>query len=166
MSRELLKLLFNPMSDAIEEGNFKRVIELLDNHPGAIDLDTPIGSWLHIAAARGQLLIVKELVKRGMNLNARGGSLDGNPLHSAASHGHLEVVKYLLDAGSEMDVSVSEKNALFAAILNDDARIAELLIERGLDPHHDYGDGWNAINFAKLQGAAKCLKLLENANVN
>src|SRR4051812_30616412 len=70
--------LFRPMSDAIEEGNLQRVIELLDEHPEALDLDTALGSWLHIAAEHDQLAIVKELIKRGIDLNARGGILEGN----------------------------------------------------------------------------------------
>lgn len=153
--------LFRPIKDAINEGNLKRFIEILDDHPEALEMDTPFGSWLHVAAGDGQLPIVKELVKRRMDVNARGGALEGNAMHAAVSEGHIEVVKYLLDAGSEMDVSASERNPLFAAILEDNAELAQLLIDRGLDPSHDYGDGWNAINFAKLQNATKCLKLLE-----
>jgi len=155
--------LTKPIYDAIKEGNLNRVIELLDDHSEALEMDTPFGSWLHVAAERDQLPIVKELIKRGLDVNTRGGILEGNALHAAVSEGHFEMVKYLLDAGSEMDVSVSERNPLFAAILNDDAEIAQLLIDRGLDPHTDYGDDWNAINFAKRHGAAKCLKLLEKA---
>jgi uncharacterized protein len=151
------------IEEAIEEGQLKQVIKLLDDNPEAISIDTPFGSWLHAASRAGHLPIVKELVRRGMDVNARGGILEGNALHAAVSDGHLEVTKYLLDVGSEMDVSVSERNPLFAAILDDNAEIAQLLIERGLDPHTDYGDDWNAINFAKRHGAAKCLKLLEKA---
>jgi ankyrin repeat protein len=149
------------MSDAIEEGNLRRVIELLDEHPEALDLDTALGSWLHIAAEHDQLAIVKELIKRGIDLNARGGILEGNALQAAVDEGHIEMVKYLLDAGSEMDLSASERNPLFAAIHDDNVEMAQLLIDHGLDPHHDYGDGWNATLFANVQGAEKCLKLLE-----
>jgi uncharacterized protein len=158
MSIKLLK----PIHDAIKEGNLLQVKKLLDDHSGAIDLDTPFSSWLHVAAGKGQLAIVQELVKRGMDVNARGGILGGNALHAVADGHHVEVVKYLLDVGSEMDVSDSQRNPLFAAILDDNVDIAQLLINRGLDPMTDYGDDWNAIAFAKERGAEKCLKLLEN----
>jgi hypothetical protein len=72
------------------------------------------------------------------------------------------MVKYLLEAGSDMELTVSEKDPLFAAILRDHDDIAQLLIDHGLDPHHDYGDDWNATFFAYVQGAKKCLKLLES----
>jgi uncharacterized protein len=160
-STKMSNTLFRPIMDAIREGNLQRVIELLDDHPEALNMDTVFGSWLHAAAGRGQLPIVKELVKRGLDLNARGGTLEGNALHAAVNYGHLEVVKYLLDAGSEMDVSVSERNPLFAAIHDDNTELAQVLIDHGLDPHYDYGDGWNAITFAGMQGSQKCLKLLQ-----
>jgi uncharacterized protein len=155
--------LFRPMSDAIKAGNLQRVTELLEEHPEAIDLDTPMGSWLHIAASAGQLAVVKELVERGIDVNARGGTFKTNALYFAVNYGHLDVVKYLLEAGSETDMSVSEKNPLFAAIhKNDNTEIAQALIDHGLDPHHDYGDDWNAISFAKQNGAQKILKLLQS----
>jgi uncharacterized protein len=163
MSREVLKQLFMPMTLAIRAGNVEEVIQLLDAHPGAIHYDTPMGSWLHMAASDGQLPIVKELVKRGIDVNARGGTFKTNALYFAVNYGHLDVVKYLLEAGSETDMSVSEKNPLFAAIhKNDNTEIAQALIDHGLDPHHDYGDDWNAISFAKQNGAQKILKLLQS----
>jgi ankyrin repeat protein len=158
--------LIKPIIEAITEGNLKQVVQFLDDHPEAIHIETPFGSWLHVAANRGQLSIVKELVQRGMDVNARGGILGGNPLHAAANGAHYEVVKYLLGVGSEMDVSNSQWNPLFAAVLRDNAEVAQLLIDHGIDTMADYGDGWNAIAFAKEQRAKKCLKLLEKAESN
>jgi ankyrin repeat protein len=161
MSRELLKQLFNPMSRAIKAGNLEEIIRILDEHPEALHFDTPMGPWLHMAASAGEVPILKELVRRGVDVNARGGTFKSNALHMAANEGRLDAVKYLLEAGSEMELSVSEKDPLFAAILRDHDDIAQVLIDHGLDPHHDYGDGWNATFFANLRGAKKCLELLE-----
>src|SRR5687768_8762043 len=130
--------LIKPIHDAIKDGNLNRVVELLDGNPGAIDIDTPFGSWLHIAARKGQLPIVKELLKRGMNMNARGGTLGGSAMHAAVSDGQFNVVKYLLGVGTKIDVSDSLGNPLFAAILDDNVEIAQLLIDHGIDINIKY----------------------------
>jgi ankyrin repeat protein len=157
--------LAKPIYDAIGGGDLERVIQLLDDHPGAIHMDTPWGSWLHVAAGEGQLPIVKELLERGMEVNARGGVFGGNAMHVAVDDGQTEVVKYLLDHGAEMDVSASRYNPLFAAILDDNVEIAKLLIDRGIDVTVKYNSDtmkdMDAIAFAEKHGAEKCLKLLK-----
>src|SRR5688572_15155042 len=121
MNVELLKSI----RSAIRNGDLKRVTDLIDANPEAIDMDTAFGSWLHVAASFGQLPIVEELVNQGMDVNARGGTANGNALHRSATNGHIDVVKFLLDSGAEMDVSEPERNALFGTIINGHLDIAK-----------------------------------------
>ena len=56
----------------------------------------------HIAAAKGSLGVVEELMKHDLNvvLNSRNKVTDSTPLHIATEGGHFDVVKKLLDAGA------------------------------------------------------------------
>ena len=55
---------FRKVSDAIGEGDVELLSSLLSDWPEWLRLKTPFGSWLHLAAMRGQLGIVRELVER------------------------------------------------------------------------------------------------------
>jgi ankyrin repeat protein len=125
-----------------------------------------LGRGCNVAASFGQLEIVRELVKRGMDVNARGDIAGGNALHSAAADSHYEVVKYLLDAGAEMDVSEPERNPLFVAIIENDIETGRLLIERGIDTKVSYSgdlmDNMDALAFAKERGAQEFVDLLKS----
>lgn len=158
--------LINSIEDAIEDGKMALCLELIDANPEIRDADTEFGSWLHIAAAHGQLDIVKELALRKMDVNARGGIAGGNALHSAVGNNHIEVVKYLLDAGAKMDVTEPERNPLFGAILEENVDMGMLLIERGIDWKVKYTGtsmkDMDALAFAKERGAEEFVKYLES----
>ena len=148
--------------DAVEEGRKEDLIALLETHPEAIDSNRSFGTLLHVAASEGRLEIAKELVKRGVGLEVRGGTFEGSALNSAATNGHIDVVKYLLEEGAEMDVSDSETNPLWGAILRDNWKIVQLLIDHGADYAIKYGDDqMDAEAFAKEQGAGHSWKLLK-----
>ncbi|XP_039593324.1 transient receptor potential cation channel, subfamily N, member 1 isoform X2 [Polypterus senegalus] len=63
----------------------------------------------HIAASKGSVAVIKELLKFNKNgvTSARNKTNDSSPLHLAAAGGHTDVVKVLLEAGA----SASEENA-------------------------------------------------------
>lgn len=129
-------------------------------------MSTVFGSLLHIAAFHGQLPIVQELIKRGIDVNTCGGVTGGNALNDAASQGHYEVVRYLLDSGSKMDVSEPERNPLFSAIYGGHDAVGELLVDRGIDTKIRYSGesmrNMDALAFAKERGATKFVEYLES----
>ncbi len=47
---------------AIKSGNLEKVVELIDGNVEVLNMITPFGTWLHVAASRGQLDIVKKLI--------------------------------------------------------------------------------------------------------
>ena len=141
---------------AIKQGNLEEVTQLINSNPGLRDVMTPFGTWLHVAASAGQLDVVKQLVRAGMDINRQGGIAGGNALTEAAEEGHLEVVEYLLDEGSSMLLAESEWNPLFAAIQAGNAAIVRLLLERGIDATVAYSGptvkDFDAYAFAMEQG--------------
>ena len=57
---------------------------------------------LHGACKKGHLPIVKYLISKGANINAKAKNhMEYTPLHFAASHQHPEIVKYLVSIGAD-----------------------------------------------------------------
>ena len=149
---------------AIKQGDKQRVACLIGDSKDILNMMTTFGTWLHVAAAHGQLEIVKYLVDIGADVNARGGTFNGNALNEAASDGYVEVVEYLLHRGAEMDVSEPERNPLFGAVHCGHIDIVRLLIENGLDPHvkytGEYMTDMDALAFAHENGHAEIVEFL------
>ncbi|WP_371399244.1 ankyrin repeat domain-containing protein [Bacillus pseudomycoides] len=70
---------------AIKSDNLEKVVELIDYNVEVLNMITPFGTWLHVAASRGKLDIVKKLIELGLNINTLGGSYEGGALNVAAS---------------------------------------------------------------------------------
>jgi len=119
--------------NAIKVGNVEKVRQLIDTDKEILNLMTPFGTWLHVAASHGNLEIVKYLIDSGLDVNIKGGTFKASAINRAASEGHQEIVKYLIDCGAELDVSEPDRNPLFAAIYGGHKEIAQLLIDHGID---------------------------------
>mgnify|MGYP006305431491 CR=1 FL=1 len=149
---------------AIKQGDTQKFIEITDSDKELLYMMTPFGNWLHVAASHGKLQIVKHLVKKGFDINKRGGPFDGGAINCAASNGHIDIVKYLLSCGAEMDVSEPVRNPLFGTITNGRIEIAKLLIENGIDTSVKYtGENMknmDALAFAIEQGQKEIADLL------
>jgi len=90
--------------DAARQGDLSRLMTLLDEHPDKLRAREQPYEWslLHAAADKGQLSIVDELLKRGLDANTRERGDNTYPMHWAAAHGHLDVVRRLADAGGDV----------------------------------------------------------------
>ena len=120
-----------PLEAAVFKGDLSTLRILLragaDPNP-PVWYETPV---LVIAAAKGQVEIVRELIAAGANVD-RG--FDELPLHTAAQKGHLEVVHLLLDAGANVEGYEEDYwTALMSASLAGHLDIVRLLVERGAD---------------------------------
>ena len=65
---------------------------------------------LHLAATRGRLNLVKMLLKRGAEVQARGRR-GCTPLFSAVEGGNPDVVRLLLDHGADAHIRDKTKTA-------------------------------------------------------
>jgi len=160
------KQVVKEIRSSIKNGNVEEAAELIGSNIELLNMMTPFGTWLHIAASRGKLDVVKKLVELGSNINTLGGVYGGGPLNEAASEGHIDIVRYLLLYGANMDTNEPERNPLFGAISNGHVNIARLLIESGIDTNVKYsGESMkdiDALTFAREQGQLEIVKLLEN----
>ncbi len=147
---------------AIANSEIKLVKSILQNTPSLLDVETPIGSWLHVAARGGNLEIVKYLIELGLDINNSSmDKMSGNmPIKDAAAKGHIEIAKYLLENGAKLDISEPEKNPLYSAIRIGRLDIAKLLVENGIDATVDYGTK-NAISFAEEYGRVEMVEYLK-----
>ncbi|SNZ14022.1 Ankyrin repeat [Terribacillus aidingensis] len=127
------KIINKAIRNAIKLGDIDEVKQLIGDDNENLNTMTSFGTWLHIAAKKGQLEIVKYLVSKGIDINAKGGTFDASALNLAAGAGHLEIVKYLIENGAELDVSLAKRNPLFGAINGGHKETAEYLIEKGID---------------------------------
>ena len=64
----------------------------------------------HIAASKGSVAVIKELMRSNKSViaTARTKTTDSTTLHLAAAGGHAVVIKYLLEAGA----SATDENAV------------------------------------------------------
>ena len=78
--------------DAATSGDVSRLVALLDAHPVKLNAKNKPYSWtlLHVAAHNGHLSVVDELLRRGLDVNAREKGDNTYAMHWAAAAGHLD----------------------------------------------------------------------------
>jgi len=116
-----------------------------------------LSALLTMAAWRGELDEISELISQGANINA------GVPpaLHCAVNEGHKEVVELLLTKGVDVDVRDNTgQTSLDIALSRDRKEIAELLQAKGASISSIY----TAAQAGHLEGAKRLLEA--GADVN
>jgi hypothetical protein len=151
---------------AITADDLSHFSTLSAEHSHFLSLETPLGPWLHVAAARNRTAILKFLLDHGADLNRTGGVSGDSALGRAASKGAMESVALLLSHGALLDVSAPERNPLFSAIYGGHLGVARLLIEAGIDTSIWY-TGPNmpnigALEFAHARGQTEIAALLQS----
>jgi len=122
---------------------------------------TACGTPLIRAAAAGDTKQVIALIEQGADPNEP--RLGRTALHAAIEAGHLGTVQALLDRGADMN---GQFPPLIEAVIDEQPRIVQLLLERGADTSATVFTGagsWAALQFAKDSGNATIVRLLEQA---
>ncbi|MFC1653134.1 ankyrin repeat domain-containing protein [Planctomycetota bacterium] len=125
---------------------------------------------LMVAAEKGHLSIVKELISRGANIHLKEDNHGMNALMLAASEGHLEIVESLVEVGAKLDEKDKTLGAtsLMVASKYGYVPIVKLLLSKGAKVNLKSHKGYTALAFASLDGHLFVVKELvqTGADVN
>ena len=129
--------------------------------------DTP----LHEACIRGNLSIVKELLKHGADVNAQND--DGkNPLQTACKGGYVEVVQAILDYNcegakelAETCVRRSKNTAMHLVVENGDVEMVKVLLAYEVVPSMQNDTGVAPIHIAAGRGYTDIAEVLLGCDI-
>lgn len=104
---------------AIAQDDTRRAIELIEFDPSFVQYRNPNAHGrtpLHRAAECGSPDVVRLLLDRGADINARDELNGVTPLHLAAEHGRVDIVKVLIRHGADVTIQNRKgKTPLFAS---------------------------------------------------
>jgi ankyrin repeat protein len=106
-------------------------------------------SELFYAVKNGDFSSVRELIDKGVNVNAT--DTEGwTPIHYAAAKGLSKIAQILIERGADPNV-IQEKTCLtplHLAVIYGHYELAKLLLEKGADPNKRTREGWTPLHFA------------------
>ena len=120
--------------------------------------------FLHVAASKGRIEMVAQLLKQGADINAQSDTLDTSnvrltALEAAIWYGHTNVCELLLEAGADPNIqSTFEGGALHYAFTYRRPEMADLLLDYGADPFLEKKNPYNhatPLEIAITQGDGK-----------
>lgn len=155
---------------AAEEGDLKRVQELLAAGIPVDGREEYDGTALWKAAEKGHLEIVRLLLAAGADANLPG-QYESRALHRAASTGSLDLVKALLDAGADVNVAYDREwgegfegwTPLMEAAESGSLEIVRALVQAGADVNAKTRNGYTALLLAALEQEREIAAALQAA---
>ena len=107
----------------------------------------PKGDSIWSAAAEGNLNSVKAHLAKGLDINAKGGTLKSSALVSATLYDQVKMTEFLIQSGADVNAKGDDGGtALHAAAFLGQYEIAKLLIQNGADVNARNNEGETVIN--------------------
>ncbi|EOD5343938.1 ankyrin repeat domain-containing protein [Vibrio parahaemolyticus] len=161
-----LKLKVRTLMTFISEKRTDDAIDLLSKNSDLVCLQTPLGSFLHIASDKDDLELCKALVEMGAYIDAQDILSGASPLHRAAANGNENILNYFISLGATLDTSEPDRNPLFTAIHHGHLNIVKLLVAAGIDTKVRYTGqtmkNMGAIDFAYEWGQTEIANYLQS----
>ncbi|CAB3983026.1 serine threonine- phosphatase 6 regulatory ankyrin repeat subunit A-like [Paramuricea clavata] len=159
-----------PLHYAAQKDHSDVIEFFLENRPQLVNQANAEGeTCAHIAAAKGSVAVIKELLKlKDIHMTEKftTGS-NSTPLHLAASGGHTEVVQVLLQNGA--DATPMDKHGMTAihlAAKNGHTRVIEILKEKIPLDYASPKTGLSAIHVAAQYGRTEVVReILRQADI-
>lgn len=132
-------------------GNPKAQYEIFRDIDYKPDDINKIQQLLFTGSEKGELNLIKEALKQGVNISAE----NDYALRCASRNGHLEIVKYLVEKGG--DIYADDDYALRTASGRGHLEVVKYLVEKGANVHtlDDY-----ALGMASRMGHLEVVKYL------
>lgn len=161
------KTRLTPLMKAALNGHGEVVKLLIKSGSQVNDVDPYWGSALGMAAAKGHLAVVNELLRAVADPNATNGpDFRMTPLISAVQQCHMEVVKALLAAGADVNARSSQGAAVNLALNSNCKAAVPLLIKARADVNAKDGSGNPALVSALKDPEMVRLLIGAGADVN
>jgi ankyrin repeat protein len=154
----------NKLHSAVRESDLALVQSLLEKNEPVVLFDSDGWTPLHVAAARGEVEILKTLLQKARNVDVLGeGVYKLTPLAWAARNGQAQSIRILREYGADINTKDdSGWSPIMIAALECHAETVNELIAVGADP--DYLDGFE-LHGTPLTIACKRVNALETVKV-
>ena len=142
-----------PLASACQRGELEVVDCLLDH--GANPNHCPLGSVgpIQMAAALGHAVIVKRLIRAGVEINNNQGGRASTALMFASVKGHIDVVDCLLSLGADTGaVSPTGRTALMMASERGMVDVVDRILAAGCNVNAQDNKGFTAMMWAAEGG--------------
>ncbi|KAJ8966249.1 hypothetical protein NQ314_003664 [Rhamnusium bicolor] len=149
---------------AVNSGNIDMVEYLMTTLGKELSVnqnDACCFSPLHMAAANGDIEMLRWLLRRGANVNAVGGRQRQNALHVAARSAHLTIIRILVEAGADINaVDVEERSILTLAVRQSNEEAVRYLVKSGARVNHEEPGGVTPLRLAVWANNASVVRIL------
>jgi ankyrin repeat protein len=122
---------------------------------------------LHSSIRKGELEIVKELIKKDNSIINSPNHLKSTPLIVAVSLNKIEICNYLIDKNADLDLAnVHGNTAIHYAALNNQVELVRKIADKGGKANVWNNRGRNPLHYAAYNGNIELFEFLESKGLD